>query len=159
MNINSKLILKIVFLILIIGIIVIGIYALKNSYREKQPQNSASVIISRNGIHWHSELSIYINGIKQEIPKNIGIGAIHLPIHTHDENGIIHLEIQGVVKKEDTALGRFFENWKKQFNQNCIFNFCNNENKKIKMLVNGKENTEFDSYQMRDNDKIEIRFE
>lgn len=156
---NNKLILKIVFLALAIGIIGIGIYALQKNYDEKHPQNPASVIISRNGIHWHSELSIYINGVEQEIPANIGIGARHQPIHTHDASGVIHLEFQGIVKKEDTALGKFFKTWSKQFNQNCIFDFCNNENKKIKMLVNGKENTEFENYRMQNNDKIEIRFE
>ena len=57
----------------------------------KSPAPAEEDIISRNGIHWHPELSIYIKGEKQAIPTNIGLGVTHNPIHTHDDTGIIHL--------------------------------------------------------------------
>ncbi|MBI4133990.1 MAG: hypothetical protein HY475_01050 [Candidatus Terrybacteria bacterium] len=116
-------------------------------------------VLSRNGLHWHASLSIPILGKEQEIPANIGIGAIHSPIHTHEEDGIIHLEIQGLVTKDDTKLGRFFENWDRTFNADCIFEFCNGPEGTLRMLVNGQENTEFAQYPMKDGDKIEVRYE
>lgn len=116
-------------------------------------------IVSNNGLHWHPKLSITIKGKNQEIPKDIGIGAIHQPLHTHDSSGTIHMEMQGVVTKEETRLGEFFRIWGKQFTSSCIFDKCNGEGGKLRMLVNGEENKEFDSYRMRDNDSIEIIYE
>ncbi len=128
-------------------------------YGATLPKMSENEIVSKNGLHWHPELSIVIKGQKEEIPANIGIGVVHKPIHTHDSSGIIHLEIQGLVKKDDLRLGKFFKIWNKPFNAECIFDFCNSPNAKVKMFVNNKENLEFENYQMKDKDKIEIKYE
>lgn len=120
----------------------------------RQSSQEASIpdaeIVSRNGLHWHPELSVYVKGEKQEIPKDLGIGAVHKPMHTHDTSGTIHMEMNGLVTKEETKLGNFFKIWGKAFN----FGGQN-----IKMLANGQENTEFGSYLMKDGDKLEIRYE
>lgn len=117
-------------------------------------------ILSRNGLHWHSDLSIIIKGEKQGIPKDIGIGTtIHQSVHTHDADGVIHLEFPGVVNKSDTTLGAFFRIWGKTFDQDCIFENCNGAEGTVKFFVNGVENTEWEKYHMQDNDKIEIRYE
>lgn len=141
------------------SLIVFGIVGSLGWYIAKQPKISPSEIISRSGIHWHPELSVSIKGQNQKVSANIGIGARHQPIHTHDTSGTLHLEIQGLVTKDDTKLGRFFKIWGKQFNSNCIFDSCNGRGGIVKMLVNGKENTEFENYQMKDRDKIEILYE
>jgi len=69
-------------------------------------------IVSQKGFHWHPELAIFVKGEEQEIPPNIGIGAVHQPIHTHDDSnqGIVHMEFQGLARKQDTTLGQFFKN-------------------------------------------------
>lgn len=128
-------------------------------YSANLPKTPESEIIARSGIHWHPEISIYIKNQKQEIPANLGLGVVMQGVHTHDSSGVIHVEKQGLVKKEDAALGKFFKIWGKQFNSNCIFESCNSESGTIKMLVNGQENTEFENYSMKDKDKIEIRYE
>lgn len=128
-------------------------------YAATRPPIPETDIISKNGLHWHAELSIEINGQKQEIPANIGIGAAHNPIHTHDASGTVHLEIQGLVTKNMIKLARFFKVWDKQFNADCIFDSCNGEGVTVKMFINGKENAEFENYQMQDEDKIEIKYE
>jgi hypothetical protein len=128
-------------------------------YVKHQPDVAEEEIISRNGLHWHPHLTITIKGEEQEIPANIGIGVIEAPIHTHDATGTIHMEMTGLVTKDDTKLGKFFAIWGKQFNANCIFEFCNGADGKVKMFVNGTENTDFDQYPMKDGDKIEIRYE
>ena len=119
---------------------------------------SSGNIIARGGIHWHPELSIFIDGKKQAIPADIGMGAIEQPIHTHDDTGIIHLEFSGLVVKNDLKLGKFFQIWGKRFDKDCIFDKCNGPEEKIKMSVNGKENEEFENYLMRDGDRIEISY-
>ncbi len=117
-----------------------------------QPETLESNIVSRNGFHWHPELTIYVKGEKQEFLANIGIGAVHQPIHTHDDakDGIVHLEFQGLVQKQDIVLGQFFKSWRKDFNSFGV---------NVKMTVNGKENTELENYVMQDKDKIELRYE
>lgn len=141
------------FVILVGGIFV---FAGQQSKEASIPEGD---VVSRSGIHWHPQLSIYIKGEQQEIPKNFGIGAVHLPIHTHDSSGTLHLEMGGVITRDKIKLGNFFQLWGKEFNSNCIFDKCNSRDGAVNITVNGKENKEFENYQMRDGDKIEIRFE
>ena len=117
-----------------------------------QPKTPESDIVSRSGFHWHPELAIYVKGEKLEIPENIGIGAVHQPIHTHDDSsqGVVHMEFQGLARKQDVTLGQFFKNWGKDMRS-----FGAN----MKMTVNGEENTEYENYIMGDKDKIELRYE
>lgn len=117
------------------------------------PKTPEGDILSRNGFHWHPELAVYVKGEKQEIPPNLGIGAVHQPMHTHTEDapqGVIHLEFQGLVKKSDVTLDKFLQTWGKDINS-----FGTN----VKMTVNGTENTEYENYVMQDKDKIELRYE
>lgn len=119
-----------------------------------------SGIISRNGLHWHAELSINILGEALDVPAGIGLGKLpHNPLHTHDRDNVIHLEFAGMVRKDDIKLGKFFETWGQAFNKNCVFDKCSGSDGQLKMLVNGKENFEFEDYIMRDNDKLEIIFQ
>ena len=121
-------------------------------YIATRPPITESDIISKNGFHWHPELTIYVKGVKQEIPENIGIGAVHQPIHTHDDSdqGIVHMEFQGLVLKQNTTLGQFFKNWSKDMRS---FGAT------MKMKVNDQENTEYENYLMQDKDKIELYYE
>lgn len=116
-----------------------------------QPKTPEGDIVSRQGIHWHPTLTIYVNGEKQEVSPNIGIfGGRMGPMHTHEPNGTIHLEFSGAVKKDNLKLKNFFAAWGKDLNS-----FGQN----VSMTVNGAENLEFGEYIMRDNDKIELRYE
>lgn len=135
--------------IVLIALLASGSIGWLTWYVANQPKTPESEIISRNGIHWHPELSIIVKGAKQEIPQNIGIGAVHQPIHTHDATGVIHFEFEGLVRKEDIKLGRFFKVWGKD-----LQSFGAN----IKMTVNGKENIEYENYMMQDKDKIELQY-
>ncbi len=150
-----KRIFKTALIVLIIGVGIAGL----GWYFKIRPPLPESEIISRAGIHWHPEIKISILGQKQEIPDNIGLGVVEKPIHTHDNTGVIHLEFSGLVKKDDILLGKFFEVWGKKFSKDCIFDKCNGFEGQIKMLINGKQNFEFENYLMKDKDKIEIIFE
>jgi len=108
-------------------------------------------VIARTGLHIHPTLAIYVKGVKQDLPANLGIvGASMAPVHTHDDMPIIHLEFSGLVRKEDITLGKFFEVWGKDMRS-----FGAN----VKMTVNGVENTEYEQYIMKDGDKIELRYD
>ena len=146
---RSKKSLKWAIVISALILISTGLYFFVKSGQSKNEDNP---IISRNGIHWHSELAIYVKGEKQSLPANIGIGAVHEPVHTHDDSdkGVVHLEFQGTVREKDATLGQFFKNWNKDMKA-----FGSN----IRMTVNGKDNFDFENYVMQDKDKIELFYD
>jgi len=142
---------------IIIGIVIVLFGGA--TWWSKSLQRSDPEVISRNGIHWHPILEIYVKGERQEIPANIGIGGQYssqpmgmAPVHTHDDavQGIIHLEFSGIVRKSDITLGQFLKNWDKDINS---------FGSTVKMAVNGAENAELENYEMKDGDKIELNYE
>lgn len=124
-----------------------------------QPQPKESKIIATRGIHWHVNLSIKILGEEQKIPAGIGLGVRELPIHTHETDGVIHLEFSGRVTEDNLRLGEFFKIWGRTFNKDCIFDKCSGSEGQVKMFVNGEQNFEFENYVMQDKDRIEIVYE
>jgi len=129
-----------------------------NSLQESDPNT-----ISTRGVHWHPQIEIYKKGEKQDIPANIGVGMQYASMptfdqsmrmtamHTHEPDGTIHLEFSGRVMREDTTLGNFFVIWGKDM--------MGEFGTLTKMMVNGEETTEFGAYEMKDGDKIELRYE
>ena len=60
--------------------------------------NDSKTVLSVQGLHGHPQLEIYVKGVKMPIPQNVGIGAVHAPVHTHDDVPIIHLEFPGTLE-------------------------------------------------------------
>jgi len=126
------------------------------------PQKNDSEIVARTGLHWHPQITIYVKGERQEIPANIGLGPQYagMPtfdtsmrmtaMHTHEPDGTIHLEFPARVTREDIMLGNFFRICGKEMRS-----FGTN----MRMTVNGQENTLFESYIMRDEDRIELHYD
>ncbi len=115
------------------------------------PASSDGEVLSLRGMHTHPQLEIYVKGEKITIPQNIGLaGAVHQPMHTHDDVPIVHLEFPARVTKDDTRLGKFFTVWGKDFRE---------FGQTVTMTVNGESNTEYENYEMKDGDKIELRYE
>ncbi len=136
---------KTTYIIIGLAILIVGGFAWSRYLQSNNPD-----VASTGAFHWHPELAIYVKGEKQEIPQGIGLAGGHKPIHTHDDLPVIHMEFAGAAMKEEVTLGAFFKNWGKDFNS-----FGAN----VKMTVNGKENTELENYQMKNGDKIELRYE
>lgn len=120
------------------------------TFWSRQLQARDPSILSRNGLHWHPTLEIYVGGERVDIPDNIGLGALHKPVHTHDDLPIIHLEFSGIVREEDAMLGRFFESWDKDMRS-----FGDT----MRMTVNGVENSDYERYIMRDKDVIKLIYD
>src|SRR3989344_2215707 len=79
-------------------------------------QSNDPDVIAVSGMHWHPVLTMYVKGEKLELPPDMGLGAVHKPMHTHAEDsaqGIIHLEFPAIVRRDDIKLERFFEIWGK----------------------------------------------
>lgn len=164
------------FLVVIISVMSIAVIS-AFVYASGSNQNMNSDYMTANSfgdstdgqLHWHPKLSITINGEKQYIPMNIGItigkvmdieasGMRMSPMHTHEDDGTIHME---QIKPTDRTLrlGYLFEVWDKRFDSNCIFEYCNDGNRTIKMFVNGLSNFEFDNYMPKDKDEISIVYD
>lgn len=154
---RKHLIKKVAFAATIVVILAGGIFGLIQ-FSSNKPAGLETKIITKQGIHWHADLSIKILDQYQEISSNIGIGITHLPIHTHDSDGVIHMEFSRLVNEDDIKLRSFFKNWGKNFNKNCIFDKCNGPDGQLKILINDQPNFEFENYVMKDNDKLEIIF-
>lgn len=120
-------------------------------------------IIAQGGIHWHPQLAIYVKGTQVPIPPNVGLGPQYAgtpgydpqmrmaAMHTHDDVPLVHLEyMNGPIRKEDATLGAFFTMWGKDMRS-----FGSN----MRMTVNGKENTDYENYVMRDGDVIELNYD
>ena len=113
--------------------------------------------VPSGAIHWHPHLTIIIDGQQQLIPKDIGItSTAHYPFHTHEADGVLHMENNNPTRKT-VILGYFFEVWGKEFSAECIFDYCTDKGT-LKMSVNGKENTEYGNYFLQDKDEILIEY-
>ena len=74
------------------------------------------------GVHWHSHLSVTLNGSAFTVPANIGIdsslwkdhsldqyGSGAAALHTHDTSGTIHVEVN--TSRRDFTLHEFLAIW------------------------------------------------
>lgn len=170
---NKTITITILIAVALIGLFVWGNSTSKNGVMNKDLSKiKQEDIVSAEGIHWHPHLSIFIKGQEQIIPANVGIGSEYAKqprydrmmgmtdVHTHDSFGTLHWEVmQGPVIKDDIRLGNFFSIWGKQLTSQCVLDYCNGPNGMVKFIVNGKENSEFEKYLVKDGDKIEIRYE
>jgi len=145
---------------IIIGVVFVGLLLLMGWFSRSAERNTdPGDIVSRDGLHTHALLQIFDHGTQIDIPSDIGLIGGHNPMHTHDPDGTIHMEYEGLVTKDDIKLGRFFEVWKKDFSSEKVLDFMNGENGTIQMFVNGEINNQFGDYEMQDGDTIEIRYE
>ena len=63
---------------------------------------------SSEAYHIHAMVSIYRNGTRLALPKNIGRSACNYDMHTHDGTGVIHVE---TAAPKAFTLGQFFSLW------------------------------------------------
>jgi hypothetical protein len=77
-------------------------------------------------LHIHQHLDIFVDGKHITVPALIGIkrkgtGAELAELHTHDTDGIIHLESE---RAQAFSLGQFFGIWGLYLAKNCVGNLC-----------------------------------
>ena len=71
--------------------------------------------------HIHSGLDVFVNGVRQQVPSNIGI--LSSPsclywLHTHSANGIIHIEAP---ETREFLLGQFIDVWEQTLTNSTAF--------------------------------------
>lgn len=105
--------------------------------------------LSPQPIHLHAVLDIVVDGQAIPIPQNIGIGTRHEPLHTHEPDGVIHVESPDT---RDYTLGNFFQVWGKRLDSQCVGEYCGS----VQMTVDGQPSNEFGAHVLRDGEKITL---
>lgn len=89
--------------------------------------------------HTHTNLQVFVNGVIQPIPANIGISGSIASLHTHEQDAsLIHVESQTV---RDFTLGEFFDVWGVRLTPSCVGAYCNDDEARLRVFVNGVEIT------------------
>lgn len=125
-------------------------------------QSNDTDVISASGIHWHPRIEVFVGGEKQGIPANVGVGMRYAghphydprmgmtPMHTHEADGVIHMEFPGRVTAEDTKLKNFLS---------LLGTDVIDSDSPVTMTVNGAEAAAFTDYEMKDGDIIVLQYE
>lgn len=104
--------------------------------------------------HIHQHLDIIINGEKTAVPASLGIGSNFISeIHTHNTSGVLHVEAPA---QKDFKLSQFFDQWGIKFDDNCIADYCANEQNKLIVAVNGQQISNARDYVLKSHDEIEV---
>jgi hypothetical protein len=88
--------------------------------------------------HIHAQLQLYDRGKRVQVPANIGIsqtGGCLYWMHTHDDNGVIHIEAP-VVKTY--TLGQFFDIWGRELSWTRAGNVVAPHGSHLFIWVNGQ---------------------
>lgn len=146
-----------------IVIVIVLFYLFKSfSISDENTETSGSVIQPQRLIyHAHADFKVFLNGkeLSFSVKKyDVANPFMHMHLNNPDGDKLIHIE--GLA---NTTISLFFQSLRMKFNATCfilddIQNFCNQPNKQIRFLVNGKENLEFDYYIPQDSDRVLITY-
>lgn len=160
---NKKLLLYLLMAV-IVALLSLWIYSSKTA---TQSAPYAVPVPPAKDIHWHADIELETCGkIRDDLLKLDfeGTGSGTHALHTHGDNKI-HIETSIIWKKEDIALGKFFDAVGLKFSETRLLDKYNGNEctpgkaGKVKMSVNNKENFEFRDYVPKDGDKIKLVFE
>ncbi|MFP6648050.1 MAG: peptidylprolyl isomerase, partial [Pirellulaceae bacterium] len=128
--------------------------------------------------HIHANLSIYVDGVKEEIPDELGVdgtGIISF-VHTHEPDEQLHMhpfDLDGDSAPDNPpdflTVGDFFETWRTNagtpgnradafFDEGRIFDNLVDQTHALRMYVNGVQVTSYEDYQIHDDDQIVIAY-
>ena len=76
--------------------------------------------------HIHSHLDIFVNGVQQQIPSDVGI--LSSPsclywLHTHSDDGTLHVEAP---EAQEFTVGQFLDIWQQTHNSTALFDTVSN---------------------------------
>ncbi len=113
-------------------------------------------------VHNHADFKVYLNNtplnFAQEKYMSTKDKLISNFVHLHDMDGeVIHQHMSGITLKD------FFESVGMELTSDCFATeggakYCNKDDKKLKMFVNGKSKSDFGNYEFKDLDQILITY-
>ncbi len=90
--------------------------------------------------HYHTHLTILYQGQEVTVPANIGMssdGTCLYWLHTHDDTGLIHVEVPAA-KDHGFTLGQFFDVWGKKLSPTQVVDFKAAGGQEIVTFVDGQ---------------------
>ncbi len=107
--------------------------------------------------HIHADFKVYLEGVPIDFSQQkYQLRARH--VHVEDSNGdIVHIHATGV------TLGEFFRTLDMKLTEECFVpdegkKYCNEEDKKLKIYVNGEQNFLYGDYLIGDLDRILVTY-
>jgi hypothetical protein len=121
------------------------------------PFDVTKVCLTAEAYHIHPHLSILVNGQNQTIPQGIGIVSPTCirPLHTHSDDGIIHVEFE---HQRDFTLAEFFRVWGQPYGADQVLGFKKDEKHDLTLTVDGLPTTNWDNVILKDQEKIVINY-
>ena len=92
-----------------------------------------------NALHIHAHLDVIVNGKNVPVPANLGIsraGNQLAELHTHDDNGVLHIE--SPTRNKRFTLGNVFSEWNVRLSPTQIGGLKTDATKTLTAYVNGK---------------------
>jgi hypothetical protein len=116
------------------------------------PSSSNQQTIQRD---WAARLNIVINNELYTIPAGVGVtgNKTTAKLFTTSNDGIMYKTGEG-----DATLKDFFTILGQNFNETCIFEFCNTNTSSMRMYVNNVQNTNYELYTIKNGDSILIDY-
>ena len=86
-------------------------------------------------MHIHADVQVFVHGLQEPVPANVGISGAIQSLHTHDATGVVHMESS---KARTFTLGEFFDVWGVRLTPSCLAGSCNGDAGTLKIFVNGQ---------------------
>ncbi len=104
--------------------------------------------------HYHAHVTLYVNGRQVRLPAQIGLPSTmnggESPVHTHTDNGIIHIEADDPNFRG--TIGDLFDVWGVYLSKQCVGGYCDG----VKAWVDGKPVSDPSAIRMQEHDAITI---
>ena len=92
-------------------------------------------------VHYHAHLSVLVDGSEAVLPAGIGIDQTDQCLywlHTHQTDGVIHIEAPRGSSTRKFTLGDFFDVWRKPLGPTQVGDTKLTSDQKLVMYVDGK---------------------
>lgn len=80
--------------------------------------------------HVHPKLSVRVRDKTIGVPANMGVGAVHAPMHTHEPDGVMHIE-----GEPDPTLKEFMAIWGVRLTPRQLGPYTSNDRERVRMWV------------------------
>ena len=106
------------------------------------------------GEHIHPKLTVRVRGTSVPVPANMGLGAQHAPMHTHEPNGVMHVE-----GEPDPTLAEFMAVWGVGLAPRQLGPYVANGRERVRMWVKAPDGKSFEEVPVRPDLPLEDRME
>lgn len=102
--------------------------------------------------HVHPKLAVRVREKEIAVPPNMGIGAGHAPMHTHDPDGVMHVE-----GEPDPTLREFMAMWGVRLTPRELGPHTSNDSERVRMWVQKPGAKRFEEVPVQPDLKLEDR--